>query len=69
MKTVTSVTVWNDAVGSRVSITYSEVDEKTGKVTSDNNRLDRVILDDDAKAAMEKLFAYAKESVDDTQEA
>lgn len=64
MKTVTSVTVWNDAVGSRVSITYSEVDADTGRVTSDNNRIDRVILDSDAKTAMASLFSYAQKSVD-----
>ena len=40
MKTATSVTVWNDAVGKRMSITYSEIDETTGKVISDNNRED-----------------------------
>ena len=38
MKTVTSVTLWNDAVGKRMSVTYSEVDEATGRVTKDNLR-------------------------------
>ena len=43
MKTVTSVTVWNDAVGKRMSVTYSVVDEETGKIIADNKRVDRVL--------------------------
>ena len=42
---VTSTTVWNDAVGMRASITYSEVDTETGKIIADNKRIDRVITD------------------------
>ena len=33
MKIITSVTVFNDAVGMRLSATYSEVDEATGRVS------------------------------------
>lgn len=45
MKILTSLTFFNDAVGKRMSVSYSEVDEATGKVISDNNRKDRVVLD------------------------
>ena len=64
MKTVTSVTVFSDAVGKRMSITYSEVDEQTGKVVSDNNRIDRVVTDKDAKANANALEEYAQTFVD-----
>lgn len=64
MKVVTSVTVFNDAVGKRMSITYSEVDETTGKIISDNNRIDRVVTDKDAKAAIDNLNEFAQEFVD-----
>ena len=32
MKVITSVTVFQDAVGMRMSATYSEIDEATGRV-------------------------------------
>ena len=46
MKKVTSVTVWNDSAGYRISVTYSVVDEKTRKVTADNIRENFVLSDD-----------------------
>ena len=64
MKTVTSVTLWNDSVGKRISITYSEIDPDTGVIISDNNRIDRVITSSDAKAAMETIMEYAQTFVD-----
>lgn len=63
MKIITSVTVFNDAVGTRMSATYSEVDEATGRIVSDNERFDRVITDADAKKAAQTLFDYATESI------
>lgn len=65
IKTATSVTVWNDAVGKRMSITYSEVDETTGKVISDNNREDKVITDKDEKDLIEDLLDLAQEKISD----
>lgn len=65
MKIVTSVTVFNDAVGMRMSATYSEIDESTGRVISDNNRFDRVITDNEMKADADALLAYAGESIND----
>ena len=64
MKLVTSVTIFNDAVGMRMSITYSEVDEVTGKVISDNMRIDRVVTDGDAKSHASALEEYAQTFVD-----
>lgn len=64
MKTVTSITVWNDAVGRRISVTYSEVDDETGKILSDNNRIDRVVTDTTAKGAITSLSNYAQSFVD-----
>ena len=64
MKTVTSMTVFNDAVGMRMSITYSEIDENSGKVTSDNKRIDRVITASETKNIANELMNYAQEFVD-----
>lgn len=64
MKTATSVTVWTDAVGKRMSITYSEVDESTGKIISDNNREDKVITAKDEKALVENLLDLAQAKIE-----
>lgn len=61
---VTSTTVWNDAVGMRASITYSEVDSETGKIIADNKRIDRVITDRETKALMQSVLDKAQEYVD-----
>lgn len=63
MKIITSVTVFPDAVGMRMSATYSEVDEATGRIINDNNRFDRVITDADARAAAQEMIAYATDSL------
>ena len=64
MKIVTSVTVFNDAVGKRMSATYSEVDDETGKVISDNKRIDRVMTDATARQTADALTAYAQAFID-----
>ena len=63
MKIVTSVTVFNDAVGVRMSATYSEIDDATGRIISDNQRFDRVITDSDAMAVAQVLHNYATASL------
>lgn len=65
IRTATSVTVWNDAVGKRMSITYSEIDENTGKVVSDNNREDKVIVAKSEKDLVEQLLDLAQTKIDE----
>lgn len=64
IKVVTSVTVFNDAVGKRMSISYSEIDEETGKIISDNKRIDRVVTDATAKAVIDRLNEIAQNFID-----
>ena len=64
MKTVTSATVFQDAVGLRLSATYSEVDDATGKIISDNKRFDRVITDAAARKSANALLNYAQDLID-----
>ena len=64
MKIVTSIGLFNDAVGKRMSITYSEVNDQTGQVTSDNKRVDRVVTDQTALAHANALAEYAQAFVD-----
>ena len=63
MKIITSVTVFNDAVGMRMSATYSEIDEQTGRIISDNNRSDRVVTDSTARNYAQELIDYAGENI------
>ena len=64
MKIVTSATVFRDALGMRMSYTFSEVDEETGKIISDNNRANRMITDADAQNAAEAVLDYANASLE-----
>lgn len=64
MKIVTSATVFHDALGMRLSFTYSEVDDETGKIISDNNRANRMITDASAQANADAVLAYAQTSLE-----
>lgn len=64
MKIVTSATVFRDALGMRLSYTFSEVDEETGKIISDNNRANRMITDSSAQVSAEAVLAYAQSSME-----
>ncbi len=63
MKIVTSIGLFNDAIGKRISITYSEINE-AGQVISDNNRIDRVMTDQSAIAHANAITEYAQAFVD-----
>lgn len=64
IKIVTSVTVFNDAVGKRMSISYSEVNEETGTIISDNKRIDRVVTDSAVKRIIDDLNDFAQNYID-----
>lgn len=63
MKIITSVTAFNDSVGMRLSATYSEIDDNTGRITTDNKRFDRVVTNMDIKDKIQDLFSYASENI------
>lgn len=67
MKIVTSVTVFNDAIGKRMSVSYSEINDATGQVVSDNKRVDRVLTDAKAVSAADKLKEFAQAFVDSAE--
>lgn len=64
MKIVTSVTTFNDSVGLRMSASYSEVDDVTGQIVSDNKRVDRIVTDQNAISASNTLKQYAQNLID-----
>ena len=63
MKIITSVTAFNDAVGMRMSATYSEIDDETGRIINDNKRFDRVITDAAVRKNAQALLDYAGENI------
>lgn len=67
MKKVTAITVFQTAAGQRLSIVYAEINEE-GKITQDNVRVDRILVDKDAQAAAEKLTAHAQNIIDEMEE-
>ena len=64
MKVLTSFTIWNDAVGKRISITYSEIDA-SGRIISDNKRIDRVLTDQEIKTAADNLAQMAQALIEE----
>lgn len=67
MKVVTSIGLFNDAVGKRMSITYSEIDDTTGQIISDNKRIDRVVTDRTAISHANAIAQYAQQFVDNAE--
>lgn len=64
MNKVTSVTGWNDSVGKRLSITFSEIDETTGKIITDNKRTDIVVTEKAAEELIDGLLSFAQDIVE-----
>ena len=64
IKIATSATVFRDSLGMRLSYTYSEVDEATGQIISDNNRGNRMVTDRDIIAKADDILAYAQQSLE-----
>lgn len=60
---VTSVTMFSTAEGIRISITYSIIDDM-GKIVSENKRVNRIVVDDDALSKINDINAFAKSIVD-----
>lgn len=59
-KLVAGVTVFQDMIGIRMSINYSEIDDQ-GTVIADNKRIDRIITDTDLRANATALMQGAQE--------
>lgn len=64
MKRVTSATVFQDAVGMRMSVTYSVIDDETGRIIEDNKRVTRVLTDATQIAEAQAVIATAQAYID-----
>ena len=67
MNVVTSIGIFNDAIGKRMSISYSVVDDTTGQVIADNKRIDRVVTDQTVIAHANALAEYAQQFLDSAE--
>lgn len=65
-KLVAGVTIFQDLVGMRMSINYSEVDDQ-GTVIADNKRIDRIITDADLKVNATALMQGAQSILDNME--
>ena len=63
IKKITSMTVLTTGEGKRISITYSEIDDK-GNLVSENNRVNRIIVDEEALEKVASLEEFASKIVD-----
>ena len=59
----TAVTLFQTAVGYRLSMAYSEINDE-GVITKDNARVDRILVDQDVIDSATALMAYAQGCVD-----
>lgn len=64
MKTVTSMTVLTTAEGKRLSITFSEINDK-GEIVRENNRKNVILIDSNLLSIVEELEEFAKSVVED----
>lgn len=60
---ITAVTGFDTETGTRLSCVYSIVDEN-GKVLSQNNRFDRLIMDEELISCVNRLKDYAKSLIE-----
>ena len=68
MKVATSATVFSDAVGIRLSVTYSVIDEESGKIIEDNKRANKVLTDAEAKNLANQLLSYSQTYIESLED-
>ncbi len=64
MKKITSLTFFDTAAGTRMSSTYSVIDEETCTVVEDNKRDNSIVLDPAVLEQIAALKAYAQARID-----
>lgn len=58
MKKLTSFTAHVTAEGQRISYTYSEIDEITGKLISQNTRENFIVMDENVQVHIDEINNY-----------
>lgn len=62
MKKLTSFMNLNTGEGSRIAFTFSEIDESTGMVTSQNNKGNFMILDETVQGHVDAIRKYISDN-------
>lgn len=65
MNNVKAVAVSTDGNMKRLSISYDQVDEETGKVINSNARMNRIIAEEEVINAVNVIEAFAQKIVDE----
>ncbi len=60
-KILTSFMNLSTGEGSRIAYTYSEVDENTGNIISQNNKGNFLVMDDDVQAYLDAVKKYIRD--------
>lgn len=60
-KILTSFMNLSTGEGSRIAYTYSEVDENTGNIVSQNNKGNFLVMDDDVQAYLDAVKKYIQD--------
>ena len=60
-KILTSFMNFSTGEGSRIAYTYSEVDEETGEVVSQNNKGNFLVMNDDVQAHLDAVKKYIRD--------
>lgn len=68
MKKISSVTVFNDTAGLRLSLTHSEIDTTTRKIIKDNVRTNYVLVADDEIKTAQDLMTLAQNILDSSED-
>lgn len=63
MKKITAITLFQTAVGYRLSMAYSEINND-GLIIKDNTRTDRILVDSEAIGNANALLQYAQGCVE-----
>ena len=64
MKNIKGIAVATDGSLKRMAITYDEIDEETGKVTSPNVKANRVVTDAEVLGEIAKIEQFARSIID-----
>ena len=62
MKKLTSFTAHVTAEGQRISYTYSEIDENTGKLISQNTRENFIVVDSVLQSHIDSINSFINEN-------
>lgn len=67
IKKVAGITIFNTGEGTRISMAYTEIDE-TGKILRDNQRVDRLVIDEAMLSVCKELTGYAQNLINTLEE-